>query len=210
MHQSGSEPITPAHADMHCAEQDLMQREERLAMMRRLLLPRFHKADRRSSRGSKKIQPQMHADGAGGRHARPRQKSRGRTSRAASASKVPSACICVHLRSSLLASLRVARRNGSSRGYRTTRPHAPIKTPCAYTDRAKPALAAPSPGTRSSITPRRPGKTPCTCTTPQATAPKADLPDMEPSGIPPRHSYPSPIRGACARAWPGWFQQGRV
>ncbi len=62
MHQNGSEPITPAHADMHRAEQDLMQREERLAMMRRLCLPRFHKADRRSSRVSKKIQPQMHAD----------------------------------------------------------------------------------------------------------------------------------------------------
>jgi hypothetical protein len=60
MHQNGSEPITPAHADMHRA--DLMQREERLAMMRRLCLPRFHKADRRSSRVSKKIQPQMHAD----------------------------------------------------------------------------------------------------------------------------------------------------
>ena len=36
-----------------------------------------------------------------------------------------------------------------------------------------------------------------------------DLPDMEPSGIPPRHT-PSPICGASPPAWPGWLQQGRV
>jgi hypothetical protein len=62
MHQNGSAPPTPAHADMRRAGQDLMHREERLATMRRRPLPRFHKADRRGSRGSKRTQPQMHAD----------------------------------------------------------------------------------------------------------------------------------------------------
>jgi hypothetical protein len=100
MHQNGAEPITPAHADMHCAEQDLMQREERLAMLQRLPLPRFHEAGRRGSRGSKEIQPQMHADvRRWGR--RPARSSTAEIVRPDEPrSLVVQGSICVHLRAS--------------------------------------------------------------------------------------------------------------
>jgi hypothetical protein len=72
----------------------------------------------------------MHADGLGDRHARSRQNaSDSLTSRAASVAKVPSACIRVHLRLNLLASLPTPRCRKASRGYRTASSHTPGPLP---------------------------------------------------------------------------------